>query len=83
MAKRKSLKERLKNVLTTSDLIFLKKNAHNFTLAQLSGRLGHPANVIARELKAMGISPLEKVAFTEEILITNVNINTQDGIASA
>ena len=74
MAKRKTLKERFKNVFTTSDINFLKKNAQNFTLAQLSGRLGHPVNLISRQLKTLEITALDKVAMPEEDVIEDEEV---------
>ncbi len=66
-AKRKSLQERLQNVLTSSDINFLKRNAEKYTLMQLSAKLGKSNSLVQRNLKTLGLQALDKVETGVEI----------------
>jgi hypothetical protein len=63
MAKRKSLKERMANVLSASDVNYLKNNGDKHPLGYLIQKLGKSGNLIVKELKKLQISPLNPADF--------------------
>ncbi|MCU0324376.1 MAG: hypothetical protein MUF45_03860 [Spirosomaceae bacterium] len=61
MAKKKSLKERMAEKLSASDINYLLKNAENYTIGFLTTKLGKPAKMIEKELKKHGLKPLDAI----------------------
>lgn len=61
MAKKKSLKERMAEKLSASDINYLLKNAENYTIGFLTTKLGKSVKLIEKELKKHGLKPLEAV----------------------
>ncbi|WP_394991171.1 hypothetical protein [Emticicia sp.] len=59
MSKKKSLKSRTENTLSSSDINFIKHNATSYTLGQLVGRLGRSENTIKKYLKLLDLETLE------------------------
>lgn len=61
MAKKKSLKERMAEKLSASDINYLLKNAENYTIGFLTTKLGKSAKLIEKELKKHGLKPLNAI----------------------
>jgi hypothetical protein len=59
MSKKKPLKSRTQNTLSSSDINFIKHNAAVYTLGQLVGRLGRSENIIKKYLKLFDLETSE------------------------
>lgn len=68
MSVKKTLKSRTENILSSSDINFIKHNAANHTLGQLVGRLGRSENTIKKYLKLLGLETLETSVVSSAVI---------------